>query len=118
MATVDGLIQEGLKYIIKGRERDWKRFCKDNSGDISVVLKVIYALKALNEKNCNKSKLYDCLTELTEDEFIRNYIENMIVKYSEKGYEFISENAKLNDIRRRLINKINLSNMKYKNRCR
>ena len=42
----------------------------------------------------------------------------MIVKYSPRGYEFVTKTCNLNEDRKRIINKIEKSNGKYKNKSR
>ena len=118
MLSIEWLVQEGNKYIIKGREADWKKFCKENISSINVAGIVLFALQSLNNKDCNYKMLYKELKQHEKSQFINNYIENMIVKYAPRGYEFVTSTCFINEERKRIIDKIEKSNSKYKNKSR
>lgn len=118
MLSIDWLVEEGNKFIIKGRERDWKKFCKDNNNHPYVVVKVLFALQELNREDCDYKSLYDELKKVQRSRIVELYIEAMIVKYSYRGYDFAQETYNLIPERKRLIDKIELSNKKYKNETR
>ena len=118
MLSLDWYIEEGYRYIIKGREADWRKFCKENSENIWVVGEVLFVLQSLSNKNCDYESLYKELHKIEKPQFINNYIENMIVKYSNNGYKFITKTCKLSEERKRIVDKIEKSNGKYKNKSR
>ena len=118
MLSIEWYIEEGNKYIIKGREADWKKFCKENADNIFVVGEVLFALQTLDDKKCDYNKLYIDLKQNQRSKFINNYIENMIVKYSPRGYDFVTKTSNLDEERKRIVDKIEKSNGKYKNKSR
>ena len=40
MLSIDWYIEEGLNYVIEGRENDWKKFCKENVDNIYLLIGV------------------------------------------------------------------------------
>lgn len=111
-------VKEGYKYIIKGREADWRKFCNENFEDIYLIEEVFYTLQSLNHNDCDYQNIFEQLQENSRDKFTSNYIENMIVKYSFRGYEFVTKTCNLDEDRKRIIDKIEKSNGKYKNKSR
>ena len=100
MLSIKWYIEEGNKYIIKGRELDWKKFCNENIDHVYVVGEVLFVLQSLSDDECDYQAISEQLRQNKKDMIVNDYIENMIVKFSFRGYDFVNKTCLINQERK------------------
>lgn len=92
MSEMDEILEEGKKYIIPEREKEWIKFCNANKGDglaSSAISDIVEIMRMLKEGTLTVSEIANTVDGGRYSGFSWGWLEMQVCKYAPRGYEFV-----------------------------
>lgn len=94
MDVLNGIIEEGKKYIIKGKEKDWENYCIDNWKNIfdkMVIEDALETMKLLSLTNLSSQKIMEKVDNLSHSSITWEELEKVVETFHLKGKKFVED---------------------------